>query len=81
MGIDRTTTAGNLFGVARTQQTVQIPNVRAVSRGLSLVCEIRGRRFAVPFNEIEEASRVQKPGDYGTLIIRTEAARRIGLSI
>lgn len=63
------------------QQTIQIPNVRAVSRGVSLVCEIKGRRVAVPFNEIEAASRVQKPGDYGTLIIRTDAARRIGLTV
>jgi hypothetical protein len=73
--------AGDDFEVPRAQQTVQIPNVRAVGRGLSLVCEIKGRRVAVPFNEIEAASRVQKPGDYGTLIIRTEAARRIGLTI
>ena len=63
------------------QQVVQIPNVRALSRGVSLVCEIKGRRVAVPFNEIEAASRVQKPGDYGTLIIRSEAARRIGLMV
>jgi hypothetical protein len=58
---------------------VQIPNVRAVSRGLSLVCEIKGRRVAVPLNDIVATSRVQKPGDVGTLVIRGEAARRIGL--
>jgi hypothetical protein len=65
--------------VPRSGYPVQIPNVRAVSRGVSLVCEIKGRRVAVAMNEIESSSAVQKPGDYGTLIINSDAARRIGL--
>jgi hypothetical protein len=65
--------------VPRSGYLVQIPNVRAVSRGVSLVCEIKGRRVAVAMNEIQATSAVQKPGDYGTLIINSDAARRIGL--
>ncbi len=55
--------------------------MRAVSRGVSLVCEIKGRRVAVAMNEIEQTSTVQKPGDYGTLVINSDAARRIGLLV
>lgn len=65
----------------RSGYLVQIPNVRAVSRGVSLVCEIKGRRVAVALNEIEQTSSVQKPGDYGTLVINSDAARRIGLLV
>jgi hypothetical protein len=65
--------------VARSGYPVQIPNVRAVSRGISLVCEIKGRRVALAMSDIESTSAVQKPGDYGTLVINSDAARRIGL--
>jgi len=34
---------------------------------------------AVAINEIEQTSSVQKPGDFGTLVINSDAARRIGL--
>ena len=46
-----------------------------------MVCEIKGRRVAVALNAIEQTSSVQKPGDYGTLIINSDAARRIGLVV
>ena len=65
----------------RSGYPVQIPNVRALSRGVSLVCEIKGRRVAVALNEIEQTSSVQKPGDVGTLVINSDAARRMGLMV
>ena len=37
--------------------------------------------MAVSLSEIEQTSSVQKPGDYGTLIINSDAARRMGLLV
>ncbi len=67
-------------GVLADEAHISIPDVRAVGRGVALVCEIGGRRVAVPFNAIAPTSRVQKPGDIGTLVIAVSVARRIGIT-
>jgi len=49
---------------------VLIPNVRAVSDGLALICQLRdGRRFSLPVRLIGPASQVRTPGDVGTLSV------------
>jgi len=59
---------------------VYVPNVRAVSDGLALVCELPDkRRIGVPKAWIELKSEVREPGDYGTLVIPRELAHNLGL--
>lgn len=51
-------------------ELVLIPDVRAVSDGLALFCQLRdGRRFSVPLRLIGPASQVRTPGDVGTLSV------------
>jgi hypothetical protein len=60
---------------------VSVPNVRAVSGGNPvLICDLGdGRRVGVPTDGIAPGSEVQKPGDYGTLVLSHECAERLGL--
>ena len=59
---------------------VRVPNVRAISDGLALICELPDkRRVGVPRTLIDLSSEVQQPGDRGTLIIPRQLARDLGL--
>ena len=47
-----------------------VPNVRAISDGLALMCELDdGRRVSVPLHLIGPESQVRQPGDCGTLAV------------
>jgi hypothetical protein len=58
---------------------VTIPNVLAISDGLVLVCERKGRRFRVPVTNIAPESQVRFPADYGNLVIPRWLAENLGL--
>ena len=59
---------------------VRVSNVRAISDGLALICELPDkRRVGVPRTLIDLSSEVQQPGDRGTLIIPRQLARDLGL--
>jgi len=59
---------------------VRVPNVRAISDGLALICELPDkRRVGVPQGLIDPGSEVQCPGDYGVLIIPRQLARDLGV--
>jgi hypothetical protein len=60
---------------------VWIPNVRALSEGDALVCQIQGHRAGVPKDEIMAESHVRKPGDYGVLVIARAVAERLGFPV
>ena len=47
--------------------------------GLTLICEMRGRRFGVPRKLIMAGSRVCAPGDFGTLRVPGWFAEEQGL--
>ena len=51
------------------ESTVTIENVRAVSDGPSLVCEVAGRRVGIPLGFIRAGSEVHRRGDLGKLRI------------
>jgi hypothetical protein len=54
----------------RPQDFVLVPNVRALSNGLALLCALDdGRRFGVPSDCIGERSEVRRAGDQGTLAV------------
>jgi hypothetical protein len=54
----------------RLEDFVLVPNVRAISNGLTLICALDDdRRFGVPSDCIGEQSEVRRPGDYGTLAV------------
>jgi len=58
---------------------VRLSNVRAISDGLALICELPDkRRVGVPRGLIDLSSEVQQPGDYGTLIIPRRLALDLG---
>jgi hypothetical protein len=59
---------------------VFIANVRAVSDGLVLLCEINGRRIGIPTHEIGSGSQVREPGDFGVLVVSREFAQRVGMA-
>lgn len=60
---------------------VSLPNVRAISDGLSLMCEMEGgRRIAIPLYEIGPGSEVRRPGDFGTLVVSREIAEFLRLA-
>jgi hypothetical protein len=60
---------------------VRIPNVRAISDGLALICELLDkRRIGVPRLAIDLSSDVQHPGDVGTLVIPKALAHDLGLA-
>jgi hypothetical protein len=60
---------------------VSVPNVRALSDGLALVCQLEnGRRIAVPKYEIAARSEVQNPGDVGTLVLGRALAEYLGIA-
>jgi hypothetical protein len=55
---------------SRREDFVSIPDVRAISNGLSLICALNdGRRFGVPADCIWEQSEVRRPGDHGILTV------------
>jgi hypothetical protein len=54
-------------------------DVRAVSDGLTLICEIGTRRHSVPHHLIRIGSEVRKFGDRGRLVIPQSLARDLGL--
>ena len=59
---------------------VRVSNVRAISDGLALMCELPDkRRIGVPTGYILAHSEVRRIGDYRTLIITQEMARSLGL--
>ena len=59
---------------------VLVPNVRAVSDGLALICELPDkRRIGVPTTLIDFKSEVRRPGDHGTLVIPRQLAHDLGL--
>ncbi|HEY2386073.1 MAG TPA: hypothetical protein VGK30_03865 [Candidatus Binatia bacterium] len=60
---------------------LRIPNVRAISDGLALICELPDkRRIGVPTLAIDPTSDVQGPGDYGTLVISKQVAIDLGVA-
>ena len=59
---------------------VRVPNVRAISDGLALICELPDkRRIGVPANAIDLKSEVRRPGDFGTLVVIRELAHNLGI--
>ena len=59
---------------------VHVPNVRAISNGLALICELPDkRRIGVPQTMIDLKSQVRRPGDYGTLVIPRQLAHDLGV--
>jgi hypothetical protein len=60
---------------------VRVPNVRAISDGLALICELPDkRRIGVPVTFIHLKSEVRRPGDYGALVIPRQLAQDLGLN-
>jgi hypothetical protein len=62
------------------QESLCIPNVRALAEGIDLVCEVKGRRVRIARNAIAPESHVRKAGDYGALVISRELAQQLRLS-
>ena len=60
---------GGLGQAAAAAATVAFANVLALRQGLVLLCELDGQRIGVLREEIAAESEVQKPGDYGRLVI------------
>ena len=60
---------------------VWIPDVRALSEGIALVCQVQGHRAGVPKDEIMAESHVRKPGDYSVLVIARAVAVRLGFPV
>jgi hypothetical protein len=61
-------------------ELVRVPNVRAISDGLALICELPDkRRIGVPLLLIDPGSQVQHVGDYGVLVIPKHLAIDLGL--
>lgn len=59
---------------------MSLPNVRAISDGLALTCELQDpRRVAVPRVALGSGSQVRRRGDVGTLVLLREYAERLGL--
>jgi hypothetical protein len=62
-------------------ELVRIPNVRAISDGLALICELPDRRrIGVPQLAIDPSSQVQRPGDHGVLVISNQLAIDLGVT-
>jgi hypothetical protein len=61
------------------RDVVTIANVRAISNGLALICEVDGRRFGVPTYEIDPTSEVRRPGDVGMLVVARELVPWLGV--
>jgi hypothetical protein len=52
------------------EEFVLVANVRAISNGLTLMCEfVDKRRVGVPLQMIGSQSEVRRPGDVGTLAV------------
>ena len=49
--------------------------MRAISDGLTLICQCEGRNFGVPQNLIGPHSQVRVVGDFGILIVAAWFAR------
>ena len=62
------------------QESLCIPNVRALAEGIDLVCEVKGRRVRIARNAIAPESHVRKAGDYGSLVISRALAQQLRLS-
>lgn len=60
------------------EKYLAIPNVRAISDGLPLVCEIDGIRYGIARWAIRADSSVQAPGDHGLLVIEEGFAQTSG---
>ncbi len=58
---------------------VRVEGVRVVCEGAALICEVEGRRVAVPYGCIEPGSSVRHAGDRGCLVVREDIARDVGL--
>ena len=59
---------------------VRVAQVRAISNGLALICELPDkRRIGVPQPLIHLSSEVRRPGDYGTLVIPKQLAQDLGV--
>jgi hypothetical protein len=55
---------------ASPEEFVVVPNVKAISNGIVLICALPdGRRFGVPSVYIGEQSEVRHPGDHGALAV------------
>ena len=60
---------------------VVIPNVRIVSAGVCLVCDLSdGQRIVVPTHSVASWSKVRKRGEAGALTIKREVAEYAGLT-
>ena len=60
---------GEAGQAAEDEATVAFENVRALRQGIVLLCEVDGKRVGVLREEIGAESEVQKPGDFGRLVI------------
>ena len=61
---------------------VRVANVRAISDGPVLMCEMAdGHRIGIPLRFIAASSEVRKPGDVGMLVIKGLLARNLGLAV
>jgi hypothetical protein len=58
---------------------IELHDVRAISVGLTLICEMGGRRFGVPRQLILAGSQVCSVGDSGTLLVPAWFAEEQGL--
>ena len=60
---------------------VVVPNVRIVSDGVCLVCDLTdGQRIVVPTHSVASWSKVRQPGKAGPLTIKREVAEYAGMT-
>jgi hypothetical protein len=72
--------ANSLGSTMARHDWVFIANVRAISDGLELLCEINGQRRGIPNDAIGSGSQVREPGDFGVLVVSREFAQRLGIA-
>lgn len=58
---------------------IVVENVVAVYDGISLMCDVSGRRVGIPYSLILLGSEVRKAGDSGRLVVARRFARDLGL--
>ena len=58
---------------------VALRNVLIVSDGDVLTIDVEGQPFSVPLSEVAPVTRVRPAGETGTIVVRAQFAKRVGL--